>query len=312
MEIFLAHWRADVLPCQPVLQEIPFGHDAVITMRLDCDESIEAARPLWDAYREMNVPFSLAIHTKNLDDPTQHEILREMVEQGQCLLSHTATHAPNWGGSYDAAFQEAIESSTRLEKVTGQRVKYAVSPFHQSPPYALSALADAGYYGCIGGIIRNDPEFVLARGGELGGGPRGFIGHSQQYMLHGECMLAQGDPMAIFKAAFDRALETRTLFGYLDHPFSARYQYGWTDEVTRISMHQELVRHIRSNAQLPLFLSEDQAMNFLRDKAAWQVMEEGTGFKLIAPANDQGRSTLVPTIAYRHKEFAAKHASVLA
>src|SRR5690606_27172436 len=112
-------------------------------------------------------------------------------------------------------------------------VPYAVSPFHQSPQYALEALCDVGYSGCIGGIIRNDPEFLLARGGELAGFPVGFIGHSQQCMLHGDCLLEAGDPLAIYKMAFDQALETRSLFGYLDHPFSERYQYGWVDEESR-------------------------------------------------------------------------------
>lgn len=271
VEVFISNWRHETLPCCPVVSEIPFGYDAAITMRLDCDEDIASARPLWLAYQEAGVPLSLALHTNNLPNDRHTEFLREFLASDGALLSHTATHAPNWGGSYEASYWEATESRHKIEQATGVRVKYAVSPFHQSPDYALAALCDAGYLGCIGGIIRNDPEFLMARGGELADFPHGFIGHSQQSMLHGECLLTDGDPLAIFKQSFDRALETRTLFGYLDHPFSERYQYGWSDEQSRIAAHLDLIAYIRECVAQPLFLDECRAMDFLRDRAAIQL-----------------------------------------
>lgn len=306
VERFLSSWRHAELPCQPVLQEIPWGHDAVVTMRLDCDEDVESARPLREAYHAMGVPFSLAVHTSNLDDTRNHCILREMAAAGESILSHTATHAPNWGGSYEAALQEARESASRLRAVTAQPVRYAVSPFHQSPPYALAALADAGYGGCIGGIIRNDPEFLLARGGVPAGLPDGFIGHSQQHMLHGDCMLAEGDPLAIFKQAFDRAHEVHTLFGYLDHPFSRRYQYGWTDEAERVAAHRTLVDYVRTQVPGTLFLSENDALDFLLAKSEWQVTQCDDGFALHPPLAANAISTLVPTLEYAGKRFEAR------
>ncbi|KXB30120.1 polysaccharide deacetylase [Dechloromonas denitrificans] len=305
VERFLSSWRYGELPCQPVLQEIPWGHEAAVTMRLDCDEDVESARPLRGAYHAMGIPFSLAVHTTNLDDPCHHGILREMALAGESILSHTATHAPNWGGSYEAALREARESASRLQAVTGQSVRYAVSPFHQSPPYALAALVDAGYYGCIGGIIRNDPEFLIARGGALADLPAGFIGHSQQHMLHGDCLLAEGDPLAVFKQAFDRACETRTLFGYLDHPFSARYQYGWPDETTRIAAHRALVDYIRIKAPGTLFLSENDALDFLLAKSEWQVVQHDEYFELQPPSTAKAFSPLLPTIEYAGKQFEA-------
>jgi hypothetical protein len=253
-------------------------------MRLDCDEDIESARPLWDAYRDMEVPFSLAVHTTNLADPRHHRILSELVAAGGSVLSHTATHAPNWGGSYAAALAEGLESARLLEAVTGASVRYAVSPFHQTPPYALAGLADAGYRGCIGGIIRNDPEFLLARGGCLAGMPDGFVGHSQQCMLHGDCMRAESDPLAVYKHAVDLACETRSLFGYLDHPFSERYAYGWPDEDTRIRAHRDFVAYIRGRAASPLFLAEEAALNFLRAKAELRIVRDEAGFRLLPPA----------------------------
>lgn len=267
VEQFISNWRAEDLPCLPVISEIPYGHDATITMRLDCDEDILSARKLWSAYREMNVPLSLAIHTNNLPNAEHEQFLGEFVAEGGALLSHTATHAPDWGGSYEAAYREASESRNKIETATGVCVNYAVSPFHQTPPYALAALSDAGYRGCIGGIIRNDPEFMLARGGELANLPQGFVGHSQQCMLHGDCMLSGEDPLAIFKKAFDQAMDTHTLFGYLDHPFSERYQYGWQDEDSRIAAHIGLISYIRSRSVNPLFISENTALDFLHDRA---------------------------------------------
>lgn len=284
IENFIASYRHEELPCHPVLREIPWGFDAAITMRLDCDEDVESARPLLNAYRVMGIPFSLAVHTSNLVDEKHYPILRELIATGGSVLSHTATHAPNWGGSYDAALLEGTSSANAIKNSTGIDVKYAVSPFHQSPPYALAALADTGYQGCIGGIIRNDPEFLLARGGYLANMPQGFIGHSQQCMLHGDCMLNEGDPLAVFKQAFDRAYETHTLFGYLDHPFSERYQYGWSDEASRIEAHRQFVAYIRSKTYNPIFLNENDALDFLRLKSETRIIDNGIGFKVELPA----------------------------
>lgn len=295
VERFLSSWRHDTLPCQPVLQEIPWGYEAAVTMRLDCDEDIDSARALHAAYRDMKVPFSLAVHTANLNDARHHALLKEMAQAGEAILSHTATHAPNWGGNYNAALNEARVSARQLKAITGQPVRYAVSPFHQSPPYALAALADAGYDGCIGGIIRNDPEFLLARGGSLAGLPDNFIGHSQQCMLHGDCLLRTDDPIAVFKSAFAHAKETRTLLGYLDHPFSERYQYGWLDEAARIAAHRDFIAHIRRDAPNTLFLSENDAMDFLRLKSACEVLENDGAFELRIPDYADG---FTPTVEY--------------
>jgi hypothetical protein len=294
VEQFLSGYRADTLPCQPVLSELPWGYDAAITSRLDCDEDIESARPLWQAYQRMGVPFSLAVNSQNLDRTEHHAILRELLADRQqgAVLSHTATHAPNWGGSYDGALVEGSQSAQFIEAVTGVPVRYAVSPFHQSPPYAMRGLVDAGYDGCIGGIIRNDPEFLTARGGALAGLPAGFVGHSQQCMLHGECMLKDGDPLAVFKQAFDYAYATNTLFGYLDHPFSERYSYGWKDEASRIAAHEQFVAYIRSKACKPLFLHEDAALDFLRFRSLTQIVEEGGAFRVVTPSNQATPLTL--------------------
>jgi hypothetical protein len=280
VEKFLSGYRHRQLPCHPVMREIPAGYDAAVTSRLDCDEDIESARTLWQMYCDLEVPFSLAVHTLVLSERKHHLLLREVLESGGAVLSHTANHAPNWGGSYDAAFWQGSESARALYEVTGQWVKYAVSPFHQSPGYALQGLNDAGYYGCIGGIIRNDPEFLLARGGNVSGLPDDFIGHSQQCMLHGDCLLDEGDPIRIYRQAFDQAYSSGSLFGYLDHPFSARYAYGWPGEELRADAHRQLIEHIRKTAKKPLFINEQDAMDFLLYRANCRVyLDDGIVFQ---------------------------------
>ncbi|AXF07059.1 polysaccharide deacetylase [Paraburkholderia graminis] len=313
VENFLSGYRAqDSLPCQPVLSELPWGYDAAITSRLDCDEGVESARPLWQAYRQLGVPFTLAVHTQNLNCAEQHRILRELLAERTegAVLSHTATHAPNWGGTYDNAVAEGMQSAALLEAATGAPVRYAVSPFHQSPPYAMRGLADAGYEGCVGGIIGNDPEFLTARGGALAGMPAGFVAHSQQCMLHGDCLLQGGDPLAIFKQAFDYAYATNTLFGYLDHPFSERYTYGWTDEAQRIDAHKKFIAYIRSKAHKPLFLHEDAALDFLKFRSLAQVAGDGGEFRVLTPGNREAAPATASTALTLGVEYRGAHVPV--
>lgn len=280
IEKYISSYRFEELPCVPVLLEIPQSYDAAITMRLDCDEDIESCRHLWSAYNEMEVPFSIAIHTTNLKDARHHSIVREMYLAGVSIMSHTATHAPNWGGSYESALFEAEESANAILPLTFERVKYAVSPFHQAPSYALKALSDKGYKGCVGGIIKNDPEFLFHTGGNVIDLPRTFIGHSQQVMLHGDCILEGDDPLIIYKESFDLSKSTQSLFGYLDHPFSERYTYGWESEEQRELAHRELIEYIRRTTKRVIFLSENDALDFIFDKSFIDIMVSPDSVKI--------------------------------
>lgn len=283
IENYLSNYLYEKQPCVPVISEIPWECDAAITMRLDCDEDISTARRLWSAYQDLGVPMSLAIHTTNLKYEEDIDFLTEFCESGGKLLSHSSTHRKNWGGNYQAALAEAVDSRECIFKFTGILVDYAVSPFHQSPNYALQALCDAGYRGCIGGIISNDPEFLIARGGEIAGLPSGFIGHSQQVMMHGDCMMIGEDRLAVYKNAFDKAYETRSLFGYLDHPFSERYTYGWADENTRIQVHLDFIAYIRQQASKPIFMDEAEALDFLCMRAKIRLLHNKNGIEVCLP-----------------------------
>lgn len=284
VEDFFSCHRADTLPCTPVLAEVPHGFDSAVTMRLDCDEDVESARALWDLHRAEDLPFSLALHARVLADARHHALPREVLAGGGALLSHTATHAPDWGGSYDAAFHEGRQSANVIETHTGYRVRHAVSPFHQTPLYARLGLADAGYTGCIGGIIRNDPDFLTARAGIPPGSGQGFIGHSQQCMLHGDCLLSDGEPLRAFHEAFRLARVGGAFFGYLDHPFSERYAYGWRSEAERVEAHRRFIGHIRETGGRVLWANASDALDFLSDRAHTTVHALAQGHCITRPS----------------------------
>jgi len=304
IENFISYYRFDSLPCYPVIKEIPWGYDAAITMRLDCDENVSSAQPLFDTYKSMDIPFSLAIHTSSFNQERDSAILHDVLKHRGSILSHSSTHAPNWGGSYENAKKEASDSKIFIEKITGAKIRYAVSPFHQTPSHALKALYDVGYDGCIGGIIGNDPDFLMARGGLLSNMNEGFVGHSQQVMLHGDCILNSYRPLQIYEQSFDYAYESQTLYGFLDHPFSDRYQYGWQDEASRIKTHQDFIRYIKTKAKKPIFLCEDDALDFLRLKSNIYINQEKKGFYLKGPDSLSGTDQILNfTIEYRNKVF---------
>ena len=280
VEIYISKYRFHDLPAWPILLEIPYGYDGAVTMRLDCDEDVESARALCDAYKEWQIPFSLALHATILADPKHHLLPREVIAGGGAILTHSLTHAPNWGGSQAEALREGMESAAIIDRSIDVSPRYAVSPFHQTPSYARLGLAQAGYQGCIGGIIANDPDFLMARGGRPPYSDLGFIGHTQQCMLHGDCLLEEGDPLAIYKRAFDQSFDAKTLFGYLDHPFSERYQYGWESEKDRIKVHHQFIQYIQKRSSCILFLNENDALDFLYKKSHVHIEEKKREIKI--------------------------------
>jgi hypothetical protein len=286
VESFISSFRFELLACQPVLADIPFGHDAAVTMRLDCDEDIVSAEPLWQYYVNERIPFSLAITTSILPEGRHDSFIRAVSAAGGSILSHSVTHSPDWGGDYARAVDEVAKSADAIELLLGRRPENAVSPFHETPDFAIRALVDCGYRGCVGGTIHGYPETVTARGGALAGHAEGFVFHSQQCMLHGDCLADGEDPIGGYKTAFDLRRRSRSLFGYMDHPFSSRYQYGWASEVGRSSAHRALVGYIRSTARNTLFLSEDDALAFLRRKSAVRVRRDADAFRIDPPLSD--------------------------
>ena len=45
--------------------------------------------------------------------------------------------------------------------------------------------------------------------------------------MHGHTIEQVGDPLSVFKEAMTISTKSGSWYGYLDHPFSNRYQYDW-------------------------------------------------------------------------------------
>jgi hypothetical protein len=277
-------------------------------MRLDCDEAVASARPLLELYRARGFPLSVAVMTGQPEHPANVALLADIKDAGGSILSHSASHAPNWGGTPEAAEAEASASKAWLEtKLAGLRVRYAVSPFHQTPTYLPRLLARAGYHGFVGGIISSDPEYLMARGGEVPFGPAGFISHSQSCMLHGDCMLSGADPLCVYREAFATARRGGQFFGYLDHPFSARYNYGWPNEAYRLGKHAEFLDIMMAECAAAggpiLFVNEDTCLDFMQEKAATEIVfDESRGEFEISRHKAAG---LPLSIGFRGRHWAA-------
>ncbi len=242
VERFVADWRAEDLVCLACLEDVPFGFDATVTMRLDCDQAIATARPLFELYRDHGVALSLAVTTGLTMDGDDLALLDAVARNG-AVVSHSVTHPADWGGSRAAAEVEAAASRRWLEERTGAPCPYAVSPFHQNSREAIAGLAAAGLEGFIGGVIHNDPEFLLARSGVVPFGS-GLVSQSHQCMLHGDCYHRAGRDLIVYRQALDAHRAARGILGYLDHPLSATYQYGWTDGTEQVAVHQEWLTHL--------------------------------------------------------------------
>jgi hypothetical protein len=286
VEDFVSDHGAGALPTLPVLSEIPAGYRGAVTFRIDCDEAIASGRPLFELYRKFDFPFSLAIKTEQEFDPGSLELMNEVLASGGSILIHSHTHAPEWGepstrpgpkSRGDAFFEASTAIAILKEKLPGRTNSYAVSPFHQNPRMALPKLVRAGIDGFIGGIICNDPEYLMARGGAV---PfcEGMVSHSEQCMFHGDCIHPHGDSLAVYFEALENAIRTETFFGYLDHPFS-NYHYGWRSEEARLKAHEEFLIRIRNTPGL-LKASSKDTLDFMFDRDQARITWSSDKFRI--------------------------------
>ena len=277
VEWFFGEYRGDDLCCFPYLSEIPAGCTAVVTPRLDCDEAVSSALPLLELYTSWGVPLSVAVPTASDLCADDLALIRRVIAAGGAVLPHSAHHLPKWGGDYESALEECRASRRWIEEnfLSGKPARYLVSPFHENPVYAVKAMVRAGYEAFVSGIIHTDPEFLLGRAGRVPFVERRIASLSQQCMVHGDCFHRYGDSMAVYKKSFDNHIRGRAIFGYVDHPFSTRYQYGWTSEQERIAAHEDLLQHMHAHEGI-WWCSLNDCLDFLvkRDTASL-VLQEG-------------------------------------
>ncbi len=265
IERFISDWRPDDLPCLPCLQQTPAGCRCLVTMRLDCDEDISSARDVFEWYADEGIPFSLAVKTGLPMRPADMAMLEDVRAAGGTLLSHSHTHPCNWGATAEEALAEATASRQWFQAAWPQLPAplLAVSPFHSNPPYAMQALEHAGFTGVVSGIIHNDPEYLMGRAGIVPFTDGKLVSISQQSMLHGDCYRRQGNSVDVHVQAFEAQYAARGIFGYLDHPFSERYQYGWESKTQRLAAHQQLLAALRSRPDV-WFWNQKQCFDFIR------------------------------------------------
>lgn len=264
IERFLSDWRPNELPCLPSLCGTPAGCTALATMRLDCDEDISSARDVFEWYHAEGLPFSMAVKTGLPMTEAHLSLLHDVNAAGGTLLSHSHTHPFNWGGSFELAKAEGERSRQWFrDNLPGAPVPdLAVSPFHTNPPCAMQGAEAAGFSGVVSGIIHNDPEYLLGRAG-IAPFTEHLVTISQQSMMHGDCYAQQRESVAVHVEALDIQRAARGIFGYLDHPFSVRYQYGWLDKPQRLGAHKKLVEAIRLRPDV-WFWTQRQCFDFVQ------------------------------------------------
>lgn len=303
VERFVCDWRTDELPSAPLLRQVPEGCQALVTMRLDCDEDISSAQDLFSMYQKMGIPFSLAVKTTLSMGYSDLKLLRDVFQSRGTLLSHSHSHLPNWGETESRALHEAKSSREWFEKNLPDypQPTWAVSPFHSNPPYALKALSAAGFKGFVSGIIHNDPEYLLGRAGLAPLQDDRLISISQQSMLHGDCYRQQGGSVATHIDAFFAQYKSKGIFGYLDHPFSSRYQYGWESKKQRREAHIQLLTALQSFKDV-WFWNQGDCLNWILylSKIQFSIGSSG-GIKII---NSPRALQYSPVLRWQGKEKA--------
>lgn len=261
------------LPNFPLISEIPYGYEGLVTMRLDCDENIQSSKSLFDMYKKKKIPFSLAILTSILDKKDKY-YLQKIVNSKGSILSHSHEHLINFGDSYKSALLQIKKSIMELKKI-GFDCKYIVAPFHHTPNFILKALQRLRLKGIVGGIsLDNYREHITFRSGFFKNNK--IILNNQQCMLHGDISPISKN-LDIYKKSFLISFLNKRPFGFLDHPFSNRYKYGWKSEKYRLKIHEKFLKYIQKKGRI-LFLSQEDFLNFLYSKSKIKINENKNSF----------------------------------
>ena len=300
VERFFCDWRSDDMPCTPCLCQTPYGSQCIVTMRLDCDEDVGSASDVFAWYESQKIPFSLAVKTSLDLGSADIALLEAVCNAGGTLLSHSHTHQYNWGTDIEEVASEATASRNWFaEKWPNAPLPdLAVSPFHTNPPYAIEGMIRAGFTGFVSGIIHNDPEYLLGRAGIVPFADGKIISISQQSMLHGDCYRRQGENIRVHIDAFAAQYTARGIFGYLDHPFSDRYQYDWASKEQRLQAHKQLISAIKKYNNV-IFLSQKQCFEFINALNAVELQISSTGG--ISTISTPSRNDI--TYRYKGREY---------
>tara|TARA_Y100001933_G_scaffold621_1_gene607 strand:- start:283 stop:1143 length:861 start_codon:yes stop_codon:yes gene_type:complete len=214
-------------------------------MRLDCDEDIESARKIYSLYKQYDLPISLAITTNQLENKKSISSLpREVFDYGGTILNHSHSHPINWGGKKDMVYKEIELSKKLIKKAFNINTEYAVSPFHHLTMEAIEVLNEQDYKGVVAGICSSHHDFLIIKGGSINE-KLNIILHCQQCMLHGDC-LSSTRPIDDYLKNFSLFSKIGYSIGFLDHPISKRYDYGWNNHQRQIDTHKKIIEYLLS------------------------------------------------------------------
>ncbi len=243
IEEFISNGYFREYPCIPYISEYSSSDNGLITMRLDCDEDIESARKIFEIYKINDLPISLAITTNQIkENQFISSLPKEVIDYGGTILNHSHSHPINWGGSKDNIKKEIITSNNIIKKSFGIKAEYAVSPFHHLTWAALEVLNELNFKGVIAGISSSHHEFLIIKGGSIHE-TLDILLHSQQCMIHGDC-LTNTRTVDSYLNAFSLYSNLGFSSGYLDHPISERYDYGWKNLKRQVKTHQQTIEYL--------------------------------------------------------------------
>jgi hypothetical protein len=287
------------LPNFPRISEVPYEYDGLVTMRLDCDENIRSAKKIFNLYKLKKIPFSLAILTSILEEKDKN-FIKSIVKSKGSILSHSHEHIENFGGNFKVALKQ-IKKSIKALKTIGIRSSYIVAPFHHTPNFIPNVLKKAKIKGIVGGIALDDYQNSLSFRTGFYEKNNKIILNNQQCMLHGDISPTL-KKIEIYKKSFLISYLNQRAFGFLDHPFSKRYSYGWKNEEYRKTIHQKFIRFIKKKGKI-LFLSQNDFLNFLYYKSNLRIKEKKDSFSIIG----KKFKNFNYSVLYKNKKFRMNH-----
>ncbi len=233
-------------PVVPILSESSSANgDKLISMRFDCDEDIDSAYPVFNVYSSLKIPVSLAITSYLLEDTKNKPTLPfRVIDTGGSLLSHSHSHRPAWGGSYEESILELTRSRELIYENYGYIVEYAVSPFHDMPNFIVPALEKCQYKGVVGGISSKYVNYLSLTAGQISYKSK-IAFSNQQCMLHGKThLLKNGSWEKSLSYFLDYSILIGKSAGYLDHPISNRYSYDWDNTNNQTELHSKVIEFL--------------------------------------------------------------------
>ena len=265
------------------------------------------ARPLFELYRRTRT----AALAGAADGPADRRRRRRTAARchGRRRLGRAAFRAPlaQLGRQLRARVCRSAASRAWLDEHLPEAgpVRYAVSPFHQNPSYAVAALADCGYRGLR---RRHHRQRSRVPAGPAPARCRWHRGRSSRTARSACCTAIATGATATRSTCIAKASTSTSrrgpIFGYLDHPFSARYQYGWTDEATRVARPPPADRTHRPRPDI-WWANINDLLDFLRRRdrvAVWRSTRTG---RLAVDNNGQCTGGRPLTIRWKGREIVA-------